>query len=197
MAAYEESAAAYAAARVPTGHVAELEEFVGRLPSHARVLEIGSGSGQDARWLEEHGLRVRRTDITRAFVEMLRADGYEADHLDPLTDELVPAGAEPYDAVWSNASLLHLRRDHLPLVLVRLRAAVNHHGLMFVSLKEGDGESWSTHGSIAAPRFFTYWREEPLREILTVTGWEVEELRHRRGPRDDWLAVIARATQPA
>ena len=50
-----------------------------RLDAGARVLEVGSGPGRDARALEEAGLSVRRTDITPAFVRMLRADGFEAD----------------------------------------------------------------------------------------------------------------------
>ena len=42
-------------------------------PEGAHVLEIGSGPGFDAAVLEERGFRVRRTDATAAFVEMLRA----------------------------------------------------------------------------------------------------------------------------
>ena len=45
----------------------------------ARVLEIGSAAGRDARALEAAGLSVRRTDVTPGFVELMRADGYAAD----------------------------------------------------------------------------------------------------------------------
>ena len=79
------------------------------------MLEIGSGPGRDARALEEAGVSVRRTDITPGFVALLRADGFEADVVDPLTDDLAdPARDEPYDGVWAAASLLHVRREDLP-----------------------------------------------------------------------------------
>ena len=73
------------------------------------MLEIGTGGGRDAALMEQLGLRVRRTDITPAFVAILREQGHEADLIDPLVDDLTsPDGA--YDAVWANASLLHVAR---------------------------------------------------------------------------------------
>ena len=49
---------------------------------------IGSGGGRDAAYLEKHGLHVRRTDVTPAFVDLLRHEGHTADLLDPLHDNL-------------------------------------------------------------------------------------------------------------
>lgn len=68
-----------------------------------------------------------RRDITPAFVTLLRAQGYDADVLDPLTDDLGSADGG-YDAVWANASLLHVARADLPTVLSRLGAVVASSG---------------------------------------------------------------------
>src|SRR5680860_429696 len=109
--AYDLDAAAYATngATMPDSVRRDIEAFAERLGAGARVLEIGSGGGRDARLMEEFGLRVRRTDITPGFVELLRVEGHDADLLDPLTDDLAsPEGA--YAAVWANASLLHVAR---------------------------------------------------------------------------------------
>ena len=98
---------------------------------------------------------MRRTDVTPGFVELLRADGDEADVLDPLTDDLADPAAPgtPYDGVWANACLLHVRREDLPAVLGRLAEATRRGGLLYASFKEGDGEGWSVHGNVvvAAP----------------------------------------------
>jgi SAM-dependent methyltransferase len=158
------------------------------------VLEIGSGPGRDALALEEAGLSVRRTDITPSFVSMLRAAGHEADVLDPLTDDLSDPAAPgtPYDGVWASACLLHVARADLERVLTRLAEATRPGGLLHLSLKEGDGEGWSIHGNVSAPRFFTYWREEPLRAALEASGWTVDELQRTPGVRyGDWLDVLA------
>ncbi|WP_341926181.1 class I SAM-dependent methyltransferase [Nocardioides psychrotolerans] len=173
-----------------------LDAFVAALPEHARVLEIGSGSGRDARLLEQRGLSVRRTDVTPAFVDALRADGVAADLLDPLTDDLTdrvaPTEPQPYDGVWANACLLHVARADLPLVLMRLAAVTRPSGLFRLSLKEGDGDGWSTHGSVTTPRRFVYWREQPLRDALAGAGWSVVDLVHTEGLRGErWLNVVA------
>jgi SAM-dependent methyltransferase len=178
---------------MPDSWRAAIEAFAAELGAGARVLEIGSGSGRDALVLEEAGLRVRRTDVTPGFVRMLRADGHRADVLDPLTDDLAdPGDPAPYDGVWASACLLHVARPDLPTVLSRLAAATRPGGLFHLSLKEGDGESWSTHGNVAAPRFFTFWREEPLRAALAGAGWRVRALEHEEDQRGHpWLDVVA------
>ena len=148
--AYDLDAAAYAEASprpCPHSVRADLETFAARLGAGARVLEIGSGGGRDARLMEELGLRVRRTDITPGFVALLREQGHECDLLDPLVDDIAtPEG--PYDGVWANASLLHVERRHLATVLARLAAVDPRGGLLRISLKEGEGDAWSTHGSV-------------------------------------------------
>ena len=192
--AYDLDAAAYADAgpQLSDGVRADLADLAARLGPGARVLEIGSGGGRDALALEELGLVVRRTDITPGFVELLRSRGHSCDLVDPLVDDLrSPDGA--YDAVWANASLLHVDRADLPTVLGRLVAVTRAGGLLRASLKEGDGEGWSTHGAISSPRHFTYWREPALREVTTGAGWTDVSVRSgipgKRG--ETWLEVSA------
>jgi SAM-dependent methyltransferase len=192
--AYDLDAAAYVAAspQVPDSVRTDIEELAARLGAGARVLEIGSGGGRDARLMEELGLVVRRTDITPAFVGLLREGGHDADLLDPLVDDL-SSREGAYDAVWANASLLHVDRADLPTVLARLADVTRPGGLLRISLKEGDGDGWSTHGSISQPRHFTYWRSDTLRAAVEGSGWTSVALRSGiAGKRSEsWLEVTA------
>ncbi|MGH3348597.1 MAG: class I SAM-dependent methyltransferase, partial [Nocardioides sp.] len=158
-----------------------------------RVLEVGSGSGRDALALEERGLSVRRTDITPAFVRMLREAGHEAAVVDPLTDDLAdPEREAPYDGVWASASLLHVRREDLPRVLANLGDATTEGGALHLAVKEGDGARFSVHGNVSGPRHFTFWREPGLRTVLVDAGWEVRSVTRNLGLRDEtWLDVLA------
>ncbi|QSR30954.1 SAM-dependent methyltransferase [Nocardioides sp. S5] len=192
--AYDVDAAAYARASptMPDSVRADIEDFVQRIGVGARVLEIGSGGGRDALLMGALGLRVRRTDITPGFVALLREQGFDADLLDPLVDDLqVPEG--PYDAVWANASLLHVRRADLPTVLARLARVTRAGGLLRISLKEGDGDGWSTHGSISSRRHFTYWRADALREVVAGSGWTDVSVRSGIAGHlgEAWLEVSA------
>jgi SAM-dependent methyltransferase len=194
--AYDASAADYSAGTLdlPDSVAAAVGRFASVLPAGARVLEIGSGGGRDARALEEAGLSVRRTDVTPGFIAVLRADGHRAEVVDPLTDDLSDPAAPgtPYAGVWANACLLHVRREDLPTVLSRLAEATARGGLLYASVKEGDGDGWSVHGHVTGPRLFTYWREQPLREALSAAGWSVEHVGHQDGSRGEaWLEVLA------
>lgn len=196
--AYDGSAAAYrdGAPGLTAALRAAIEDFAAALPAGGRVLEIGSGPGRDALALEEAGLSVRRTDVTPGFVELLREAGHDAVVLDPLTDDLDdPARpGTPYDGVWANASLLHVARVDLPVVLRRLADATVAGGLLRFSVKEGGGEIWSTHGHVDAPRHFTFWHEEPLRAVVGAAGWDVERVGSETGAQtgQPWLDVWAR-----
>ncbi len=191
VAAYEESAAAYGTATtdLPERIRDAVAAFAAAVGPGAKVLEIGSGSGRDALALETHGLAVRRTDITAAFVELMRSEGHGADLLDPLVDDL----DGPWDGVWANACLLHVDRPDLLVVLTRLAGATRAGGVLRMSVKEGDGEGWSVHGEVRSPRRFVYWREPALREVLGAAGWSVQESRVGvAGTRGEtWVEVTA------
>lgn len=192
--AYDLDAEAYvgAGSRLPDSVRADIEQFVAAIGTGAHVLEIGSGGGRDARLMEELGLDVRRTDLTPAFVTLLREQGHGCDLIDPLVDDLSSRHG-PYDAVWANASLLHVARHDLPTVMSRLAGVTREGGLLRLSVKEGDGEGWSTHGSIRNPRHFTYWRAPALTEVVAGAGWSEVSIRSgvagKRG--ETWLELTA------
>jgi SAM-dependent methyltransferase len=191
---YDRDAAAYVArtATVPDSVRAALEHLADRLGPGARVLEIGSGGGRDALLMEQLGLAVRRTDVTPAFVALLREQGHACDRLDPLVDDLTtPDG--PYDAVWANASLLHVARDDLPTVMGRLAVVTRPGGMLRMSLKEGDGDGWSTHGTISGRRHFTYWRAADAEAVVRSAGWGDVVVRQGLGGDrgETWLELSA------
>lgn len=195
---YDSAAADYAAeaAAMPDWVASEIEAFVTALGGAGRVLEIGSGGGRDALALEERGISVRRTDIAQGFVDLLRAGGFDAAQLDPLSDDLSdPQRPDTlYDGVWACACLIHVARADLGAVLRRLAAATRAGGRLHASVRDGDGEDVTTEGGAAAPRRYveTYWRESELRAVLTDAGWVVHEVRQCIGrPGDRWLSVRA------
>lgn len=160
---------------------------VDRLAPPGTVLEIGSGHGRDALALEAIGRTVRRTDATRAFVEMMRADGHDAEVLDVLRDDL----EGPYAAVLAEAVFLHFTPAELRLVLAKVRDALEPGGLLAFTVKRGDGAEWSEH-KLGVPRYFQYWQPEGLRRLVGDSGFEVVSLTVDEGDPWDWVVVLAR-----
>jgi SAM-dependent methyltransferase len=163
-----------------------LDGFAARVPG-GEVLELGSGPGREAQYLEARGLRVHRTDATPAFVERLRQAGHQARILDVRRDDL----GGPFDDVLANAVLLHLDRDDLGVALRACHDATRPDGALALTLKEGDGEAWSD-AKLGMPRWFVYWREGPLRQALTDAEWTVVRLDHVQGRLEPWLHALCR-----
>src|SRR5262249_48163598 len=91
-----------------------LHHFLGKLAPGARVLDLGCGSGRDAEAMIKAGFDVEATDgspeIARLAEERLsrQVRVMRFDELD---------ASEDYDAVWANASLIHVPRPALPHIL--------------------------------------------------------------------------------
>jgi SAM-dependent methyltransferase len=191
LASYQANVDRYLASLAPEpapATVQHLTDFAELLTPGSLVLEVGSGPGRDALELEARGLRVRRTDATAAFVDRLRRQGHPADLLDVLTDDL----GGPYAAVWASAVLLHLSRPQLAEVLGRFRAAVAANGMLGFSMKEGDGEEWTTD-KLDAPRYYVYWRQAPLLDLVRRCGWQPVTVSRASSSWADWLYCICRA----
>jgi len=188
---YEAGADAYLQQSPPPGtRVRAYLDQLADLVVAGTVLELGSGPGWDAAYLESRGSRVVRTDAVNAFVDLLLAAGHPARLLDVRVDDF----GGPYDAVMANAVLLHLSREQFVDVLGRARCAVAHHGVLAFTVKEGDGERWS-RAKLGLPRHFTHWREPELRSALEANGWQVLSLEHVTGRVEPWLFVVARADE--
>lgn len=73
-------------------------------PADSHVLELNCGTGADAAWLAERGVRVRATDASQGMVDVARARGIEAtrwnaEDIGTLADQ---PGVGPFDGALSN-----------------------------------------------------------------------------------------------
>jgi SAM-dependent methyltransferase len=171
-----------------------LDRAVDGLPLDARILEFGSASGRDASYLQELGYRVDCTDATPAFVDLLLSQGLVARPLNAITDEL----PREEDLVLANAVLLHFTRDEAATVIAKVRDSLRPGGRFAFSLKQGEGENWSLE-KLGAPRFFCYWTQERIREVLVTAGFReatVWTSSDPTRPATTWLMIIAVAGRP-
>lgn len=143
-----------------------IERALEGLPKDAKIIEIGSASGRDARYIEGRGFSVERTDATHGFVELLKQEGYEARDFNILTDSF----ESQYDLIFADAVLLHFSREELELALEKVRDALTPVGRFAFSLIQGRGETWS-EGRLGAPRYFCYWTEPQIKEVLERLGF--------------------------
>ncbi|TPM35641.1 class I SAM-dependent methyltransferase [Mesorhizobium sp. B2-3-4] len=150
------------------------------------VLEIGSGPGRDADFLEGLGVKVRRTDATRRFLELQAARGKAGDLLDVITGEL----GGPYDAVVALAVLIHVPRGQIDEVLGKIAHSLRPGGAFVVSMREGDGETGGRYHTVD-------WRSDAFAARMEAAGMEVVSHSFRIGRKErGWNTFLAVKPQP-
>lgn len=175
-----------------TGGVSRhLTAFLDTLPPGSKILELGCGGGRDAQAMVLAGHQVDPTDgspgIARKAEELLQIP------VRVMRFEELDARKE-YDAVWANASLLHVPRAGLPLILSRIRAALKPGGLHHATYKAGGREGRDSHG-----RYFNYLSHDEVVDMYERSGrWEILSVSEYLGGGYDpgvqgpWVAILAK-----
>jgi hypothetical protein len=97
-----------------------------------------------------------------------------------------------YDAIYANASLLHVPRDRLPDIITRIWRALKPGGWHFASYKTGKAEGHDAHG-----RYYNQIDEAMARQIYGAAGaWQSVQIAHDFddgifGGPSNWLLITA------
>ncbi|ATA52140.1 methyltransferase type 12 [Variovorax boronicumulans] len=166
LASYEASARDYNA--IVAGHrPPEIEEAVRRMmqrvPAGGSVLEIGSGSGQDADLVESLGGVVRRTDAVQAFLDLQAERGKKGELLNVVTDAL----GGPYDAVLAMCVLIHVDRVQIAPVLRKVFDALAPGGVFLAAMRIGEGETLGDYQTV-------YWAKDAFADALATAGLDLQ-----------------------
>lgn len=161
---------------------AALRRLAGMAGAGGLVLEVGSGPGRDADFLETLGVRVRRTDATRRFLELQAARGKQGDLLNVITDDL----GGPYDAVVGLCVLIHVPRDEIDHVLSKIATSLRPGAPFLVSMRDGDGETGGKYHTV-------YWRRDAFAARLEKAGltllWDEYSIDSDDDPWNTFLAA--------
>jgi len=165
------------------------DPFTSLLPAGGHILDAGCGPGRDALAFLRRGFRVTAIDASPAMVELAsQATGQPALL---LRFEEIEFEAS-FDGIWACASLVHVPRAAIDGVLARLSRALVSGGVLYASLKCGDGERVAPDG-----RFFSDHDEASLRALLARHP-ELEILRLDVAPPGNaqdgrsWLSTTVR-----
>jgi SAM-dependent methyltransferase len=188
LAGYEACALDYAEATAPrsdAGQSPALGKLLTVVGRGCRLLEIGSGPGWDADWLEDRGVHVRRTDATEAFVRFQNSRGKVAERLNVLTDRL----DGPYDAILALYVLQHIDRSALPQVFSKLSHALRDGGAFLFSIREGHGEVVEK-GSEGRSYYVALWQLSELVAALAPLGCNLLWSESSEDAEGKWLITL-------
>lgn len=143
-------------------------KFVSYLPSDARIIDIGCGSGRDVKAFCEMGYDTIGLDASEALV----AEARKHLGIEVITADMTTWIAdEPFDGIWCCAALLHLHEDEADMFLHNLQHNLKPGGILFLSVKEG-----IKTGTDEIGRFMYNYTEPELRIKLETTGLKIIEI---------------------
>ena len=161
-----------------------------RLPDGARILELGCGSGEDARAL---ALRFRVTGVDISSAQLAMANDVDVIEADFTELELPDAS---YDAVVSFYALNHVPRERLAPLLSRVARWLAPGGWFMAAFGVGDTEAWVGEW-LGTTMFFSSWPRETNSTLVSEAGLSIvrDELVRLREPEGDvdFQWILARA----
>lgn len=174
------------------------DEFLKLLPAHSHILDFGAGTGRDSRYFVNKGFHTTLIDISAEMLDYARKQIPSSSEFIEADMTEVALKPNSFDAIWSNASLLHLTKHETKKVLKKLFSALKKNGILFVRVKEGSGEKMQTdtqYSSSDQPltRFFSYYTEKEMSNFIQKAGFKVlktESYQATTNPHR-WIVIFA------
>lgn len=162
------------------------DEFLGKLPEGAVILDLGCGSGRDTKYFLEHGYQTNAIDGSAELCVL--ASEYTGIPVRCLLFQEWNE-REVYDGIWACSSLLHLSYGELDDVLYRIENALRPQGILYMSFKHGVFEG-ERNG-----RYFLDFTEEKMDQLLKnhtglrlLRSFHTEDVRPDR--KEEWLNLF-------
>lgn len=156
-----------------------------------RVLDFGCGAGRDSKYFVKAGLDVVAIDGSAELCQI--AESYVGIPVQQMLFQELDDRSR-YDGIWACSSILHLPKEELRSVLMKMLNALTDNGIIYTSFKYGEFEG-ERNG-----RYFTDFTYESFYEFIRdIKGITIEEYWYtgdvRPGREDQkWLNLLLRKT---
>ena len=189
---YENNAKCYVAKTISADMSKQYQRFLPLLKEKARILDVGSGSGRDARYFQNEGYQVTALEPSKNLCREIRK---------VFSGEIVCSDIQNYlpdkgfDGIWACASFLHLQEKEVLCFFEKINLYLNDNGIVYLS-----GKSGIPTGEAEDGRYFLEFTEELVEKILAVNDrmkleelWYTEDVSGRKGFK--WMNIVLKMVQ--
>lgn len=167
---------------------------IGTLPKGAKVFEFGSGDGKNAKYIEELGYDITASDVADDFIKATKSTGVKTIKFNVLEDKF----NEKYLGVFAWRVFVHFTKEDALKVLKKTYDALEDNGLFIFNVMNREGkavdEEWvdfSNEYHMGAERYFRYFSEDEMNEIIAKTEFKVSEFHTEGGENNNkWLVYV-------
>lgn len=178
----------------------QLEKFIKTnietLPKGSKVFEIGSADGTNAKYIEKLGYEITASDIAEDFINSIKSKSLKAIKFNVLEDEF----DEKYSAIFCWRVFVHFTKSDVSMVLKKVYNILEEGGLFIFNVinretREVDEEwvDFPNEYHMGAERYYKYFYEEELNEIITKMGYKIYNFHKEGGENNNkWLVYVLR-----
>lgn len=173
-----------------------LDEFCNIL-NGKKVLDIGCADGGYSNYIAQKGFEVVGIDIVSEFIEYARLTHSHV-KFELMNMKQMSFPSNSFDGIFAIASLLHLEKNQLDVVLKKIYNILKKDGVLFFTLKAGIGEKFvPDQFDLNQQRYFSLYTQTEIQEILEKLNFNVIEITEKEfefnmSTRKPWLAIYAK-----
>ena len=164
-----------------------LDLFMKKIVSKGKVLDLGCGTGSASLALLKRGFSPFPMDASQEMIKVaesllkIKARKISFDEIDEHNF---------YDAIWANFSLLHTPKKQFRDILKKLFFSLKKEGLLFLSLKRGEGEGRDRLG-----RFYSYYQKKEAEKFLEKANFQTTNFTEGEsiglaGDKESWMGFF-------
>lgn len=171
-----------------------IKESFSVLSKNSKIFEIGSGSGINAKFIEDLGFKVTASDTAEKFLEATKKQGVKTVKFNVIEDEF----QEKYSAIFCWRVFVHFTKEDAIKVIQKIYDNLENGGIFIFNainreIKEIDNEwiDFSGEYHIGEDRYYNYFRKEELDEIISKTDFKIEKFNKEGGENNNkWLIYV-------
>lgn len=174
---YEATAKAFADKVAHLAPIHSIKRFVAMLPPKAKILDIGCGSGRDAKLLSDLNLQVCGIDFCSNLLNLAKAHAPLA-QFHQMDIEAIHFSVSEFDGAWAGCSLGHLPKKLFPAALSQIYSLLKEKGIFYMTLKKGADEGLEVDRRFPGEhrKYWSYFNENELQEFVESAGFKLLEL---------------------
>lgn len=174
---YEASASLYATKTINLHPKKEAQRFIARLPSGAKIIDIGCGPGRDAKVFSGYGFEVTGVDFSAKMIELAKQN-VSSCSFHVMDIEKLTFAAKSFHGIWTNCALLHVPKQNIPSVLDKMRMILKTKGVLYLSVKQGHiDELFAADGRYGGlEKFWSFYEPDELVKLLNEARFQIVDV---------------------
>ena len=176
----------------------KLEELIkanfSSLPKNAKVFEIGSGDGTNAKFIENLGFDVTASDVADDFIKATQSQGLKTINFNALEDDF----PEKYYAIFCWRVFVHFTKEDAQKIIQKAYDALENNGIFIFNAmnretKNIDSEwlDFDNEYHLGAERYYKYFTKTDLDDIIQQTKFQIANFEKEGGENNNkWLIYV-------